>query len=123
MTKVNDEEQINKEINDKLIELCDEIEEKYDCEAGYIIKIGNVFIDNNNYDLYLQFGFTKYFSIIGNVVNERSIFVNNISIYNFELLPAQDLCENIKELLKTIDKKHIDNINNKKDFLKLINKK
>ena len=119
---MTDIEKLNKDINDKLKSIVDEIEEKYDCEKGYSIKIGYVFIDNAKCDLFLQIGYSKYFYILNNTINRKSYFTNHIYLNDFELLPANDLCKGIKNLIKNINKNLNDNIKNKEKFLKLINK-
>ena len=119
---MTDIEKLNKDINDKLKSIVDEIEEKYNCEKGHSIKIGYIFTDNKKYDLFLQFGYRKYFYILDTTINRNSYSIDDIYLYDFELLPAVDLCKEIKNLIKNIDKNLNDNIKNKEKFLKLINK-
>lgn len=122
------EEELNREVNDKLKKLSDQIVSQYDSEIGYSIKIGYVFIDAKIHDLFLQFGYNKYFCILNNLTklnnltNEKTYFVNDIYIFDFELLPADELCKDIKKLIKKIDEKHNNKIKNKEKFLKLLSK-
>lgn len=114
-------EELNKKINNKLKEIVDGIEKKYNCERGYCILIGHVYVDNTIYDLYLQFGYNKYYCFLN--YNKKSFFFNDIHTYEFDLLPANQLCKDIKNLIKTINEDFDTNIKNKKDFLKLLDKK
>lgn len=116
------EEELNREVNNKLKKLSDQIVSQYDSEIGYSIKIGYVFIDAKVHDLFLQFGYNKYFCILNNLTNEKTYFVNDIYIFDFELLPADELCKDIKKLIKKIDEKHNNKIKNKEKFLKLLSK-
>lgn len=123
------DDSINEKVVDIMKEIVDRIESLIDCSGGYLLNIGEVYIEGQECDLYLQFGYSSYFYALDKkpITASKSCNLNSkymrglyLENFNFRLMNYEELYENIIDKVKEIIDNHNHNIQNKKDFYERI---
>lgn len=127
--EIEDKNDINEKVVDKLKSIIDEVESKIDCVGGHSLKIGGVYIDNCLCDLYMQFGYSSYFYALDISPRYKSKSVMLDSKYTvglkleemkFRILESDILYDKIEKKIKKIVLDYNKDISNKENFCKLV---